>query len=209
MALPYYLKVNPDLVEELKTLKQDLNISQTKKTEIEKKLQGCQKKSKNFQKKMEQLKKESTACKKRVQQLEGKVNSLSKELSKTFCVIKLNWESPYKEDVDLHVVDPNGHEFYFAKRTYPNTSASLTVDSIGVKKGAEVWIDKQLSKGIYTIKYVYYSGSGSVTVHGMVLTKSFTKDLPLKKIQNPKKNRVVTVAKIIVDSNGNAILQTN
>ena len=222
MALPYYLKVNPDLIKDLEKVKHELIVSQKDKKDLEKKLLECQQNSTNSQKKIDKIKKDLILCQKkskelekkykqaqkRIQQLEGKVSSLNRELSKTFCVIKLSWESPKKEDVDLHVVDPAGHEFYFAKRTFPNTHGSLTVDSVGVMKGAEVWIDKELIKGTYIIKYVYYGGSGSVKVHGMVLTKSFTKDLPVKTLVNPNKTKKIVVAKIIVDENGNASLET-
>jgi len=187
MALPYYLKVNPKLIEEVKELKQKLLSSQEREKAMEKKVKIAQ----------QQIKK-----------LESKVKSMTRELSKTFCVIKIGWESNKKQDVDLHIVDPFRHEYYYKKRHYPGSTASLTVDSKNVKSGAEVWVNKKLSKGTYIIKYVYYSGSGMVKVRGTILTKSFTKDLPLKVMRNPNSDNKVLIAKIIVDDSGNATLQT-
>ena len=180
MALPYYLKTDHNLVAQIEAM--------TKKIA---KIEETMKKS---QQENKELKKQA--------------KKMQKELSKTFCVIKLNWESSVKQDVDLHVYDPDGNEFYYSHRTAPHSTASLTVDSKGVKKGAEIWLDKELKQGVYTIKYVYYSGSGPISIKGMVLTKSFTSDLPVKRVSTPNSSRKIKVATITVDANGNASLQT-
>jgi len=187
MALPYYLKTDQGLMTQVQ--------------ELQKKIEEVQVKLKSSQQENQRLQQENN-------ELQEQAKKAQKELSKTFCVIKLEWESSYKQDVDLHVYDPAGNEFYFSKRTAPRSTASLTIDSKNVTKGAEVWIDKELNQGIYTIKYVYYSGTGPINIHGMVLTKSFTKDLPVKRISTPNSSRKIKIATITVDANGNASLQT-
>ena len=187
MALPYYLKTDKSLVQDIQKLKKKIET-------ISNKLSKCQSKNSELQEQNRQITQQN--------------KKMQKELTKTFCVIKLSWESSSKEDVDLHVTDPEGREFSYKKRSYSGSSASLTVDSKGVKKGAEVWIDKELHPGTYLIEYVYYSGSGSISINGMVLTKSFTEDLPRKHMRNPNSNQRVKIAKILVDANGNASLET-
>lgn len=187
MALPYYLKTDQGLMGQIQ--------------ELEKKLEAIQEAMKKVQTQLQSSQQEN-------QKLKEQAKKMQKELSKTFCVIKLDWDSNYKQDVDLHIYDPDGNEFYYSKRTARGSSASLTIDSKNVKRGAEIWIDKELKQGIYTIKYVYFAGTGPININGMVLTRSFTQDLPVKRVSSPDSSTKIKIATIKVDANGNASLQT-
>jgi len=147
--------------------------------------------------------------KKEKEELEKANKKMQDELLKTFCVINMKWKNSTKVDIDLHIVDPDGDEYYFSKMSYPGKSAFFAVDSVGVKRGAEVWMDKQLKPGKYKIYYVYYKGRGSVQVKSSVYTKSFTKDLPTKTLYTSNSKNKILVATINVDSAGNATLEPN
>ena len=186
IALPYYLKVDKDLIKQVKVIKKKLQQIETQNKQQKEKI-----------KKLEQEKKK----------VEEENQKLQKKLSETFCVINMKWESNNKQDIDLHVIDPDGKEYFYKKPSYPGETAFLTVDSKGVKKGAEVWMEKKLKTGIYKIYYVYYSGTAPVKAKGVVFTKSFTKELPEKTFSQPNTKRKIFIATIKVDENGNAELE--
>lgn len=192
MALPYYLKVDPDLIKQAQEAEAKVN-----KAEQEK--QVCEEKRTECEQTRSQCKSERTS-------LEAQNQECQKKLQKSFCVVTIKWESSQKQDVDLHIIDPRGREYYYNKLTH-GSSAFFAVDSKGVKKGAEVWVDKELKPGKYKIYYVYYAGYSPVTIKGSVLTSSFTKDLKPKRLTNVSTDRKIKIATIVVDENGQARLE--
>ncbi len=55
-------------------------------------------------------------------------------LGNTFLVVAVEWSKAGRTDVDLHVTDPEGHEFYWAKNNrsrgyFPNVEAQLSYDN--------------------------------------------------------------------------------
>ncbi len=255
MALPYYLKVDPDLIEQVKQLKTEIVQNETKIATLQDELKKCRedgaKALKECQAKVDALQSENEALKKALaqaqeqtrqaqaqaqqaqaqarearqqaqqaqqqasqaqqeaQQAQARADELQKKLSKTFCVVKMQWKSASPLDVDLHIIDYAGNEYSYSKQVYDNIDASLTVDAgvpTKVTQGAEVWVSKQLKEGTYTIFYRHYSGNSSAKVTGSVFTKSFTKDLPTITLS---KNEKRVIAKIKVDSEGEATLEAN
>jgi len=198
MALPYYLKTDKNLMQETQELKKEIKQKDEELKKVQKKLEQSQ--SEN-----EELKKKLKKCEEKRKKVESK---MQKELSKTFGAINMSWESSKKQDVDMYITDPNGRSYSFNNRKYDGSEAMFTVDSRDVKNGAEVWITSKLNPGKYKIYYKYYAGSGSVDVSCKIFTKSFTKDLPNKRLTNPSKNATkIQVATINVDSSGNATLE--
>jgi len=237
MALPYYLKVDPDLVKKAqeaetkaKQAEQQRQECESQRAECEEARSQCESQKANLEAQNQtlseenaQLKQNQGSCEQERKRLEAENKALKdknkecqKKLEKTFCVVTIKWESSNKQDVDLHIINGN-KEYYFDRLTY-NSKAFLAVDSINVKKGAEVWVHKELKPGKYKIIYVYYSGTPSVKVTGVVLTSSFTKDLPTKILKTPSNVKEVLkdnsgkwleVATIIVNENGQARLEEN
>ncbi len=247
IALPYYFKVDPELVKQVQQLKAEIVKNEAEIQSVQAELKQCQqakaqalksceeeknklkKRNQELQKRNEQLKKElakaqeqaqqvqeqleqskqeSQELQKRNEELEAQASNMQKALSKTFCVIQMGWRSSQPQDIDLYVTDPRGNTYYYGKRYYQNRDTSITVDAghpIQVKNGAEVWVSKELVPGTYTITYKYPSGVGPTEVFGSVLTKSFTKDLPIKRINKGDERKVATIT---VDTQGNATLQT-
>ena len=237
MALPYYLKVDPDLIKKAqeaeakaKQSEQARETCENKRSQCEEAKSQCESEKARLEaqnqaltNENDQLKQNQGSCEQERQRLEAENEALKdknkecqKKLEKTFCVVTIKWESSNKQDVDLHIINGD-KEYYFDRLTY-NSKAFLAVDSIDVPKGAEVWVHKELKPGKYKIVYVYYSGTPSVKVTGVVLTSSFTKDLPTKVLKHPSKvkevlkdrtGKWVEVATIIVDENGQAKLIEN
>lgn len=104
------------------------------------------------------------------------------ELGSTFLLVKIDWSDAV--DVDLHVKDPQGNEFYFAKsnRTgtaFPNSQGRLSTDT-AIGPGVEVWQIASAPPGAYQVEYVIESMAtrGPVTVHGFFFDKGGKKPLP-------------------------------
>ena len=75
------------------------------------------------------------------------------ELRQSFVLVIASWSSG--DDVDLHVVDPQGREFYYAQDTHPGSPASLAEDNVN-GPGNEVWLHPAADPGRYRVCYKLY-----------------------------------------------------
>ena len=86
-----------------------------------------------------------------------------------FLLVTVSWDGDEGDDVDLHVIDPNGNEYYFGNRTYPDSDARFEEDSLN-GPGNEVWLQPQAIPGEYRIYYNPFSlDSSRVEVRGRVV----------------------------------------
>ncbi len=179
VALPYYLKVDPDLIDQLKQCKGQLQSTQQQ-------LQQCQAQN---------------------QQLQAENEQLQRDLAKTFLSVVILW--PSKDDVDLHVIDPNDNEFYYKKdnrdrRDFPNSNAQLSWDVV-TGPGAEVWDSSSPESGIYKIEYLLFTKrSSSATVKGKLYYRDGFIDLPEKTLS--RSGQKVIAIKVKLDSDGRVTL---
>ena len=101
----------------------------------------------------------------------GALGECEGELRKTYVVVLTRWNK--ESDVDLHVVDPAGNEYYYERRTHAGSDAELDLD-VTNGPGNEVWYHPRSGSGRYRICYKLYQdrdGGAPVTVHGRVLGK--------------------------------------
>lgn len=181
VSLPYYLKVDPDLIDQLKQCKGQLQSTQQQ-------LQQCQAQN---------------------QQLQAENEQLQRDLAKTFLSVVILW--PNKDDVDLHVTDPNGNEFYYSKhnrdrRDFPNSNAQLSWDVLK-GPGAEVWDSASPESGIYKVEYLLYSKkdtSSVATIKGKLYYRDGFIDLPEKTLS--RSGQKVIAIKVKLDSDGKVTL---
>ena len=80
----------------------------------------------------------------RVAALEARIAKYQEIASKPFLIVGIRWAVP-GADVDLHVIDPAGHEFYWFKnndhgRDYPQSTAELSYDMTS-GPAIELWQD--------------------------------------------------------------------
>ncbi|KAA6187932.1 hypothetical protein F2Q65_01505 [Thiohalocapsa marina] len=76
----------------------------------------------------------------------GHSDALASRLAKTFLVLYIRWGT--LDDIDLHVVDPTGAEFYWERRTVAGRPGELSEDNV-VGPGAEVWEVREAPPGEY------------------------------------------------------------
>jgi exonuclease VII large subunit len=207
MALPYYLKVDKKVVQEAQETKKRLKECEQQRVKLEARNRTLTKENAQLKSSKSSCEREQKRLREENEELKNRNSECQKKLQKTFCVVTIKWESSSKQDVDLHIIDPQGREYFYNKMTHRGSSAFLAVDSKGVKRGAEVWVDKKLNRGKYKIYYVYYAGTAPLRVKGSVLTSSFTKDLPTKTLIDISQSKRIKVATINVDSSGQATLE--
>lgn len=100
-------------------------------------------------------------------------------LSKTFLVVSIRWTAE-NQDVDLHVVDPAGGEFYYKRKTVPGHPGELTEDD-RYGPGTEVWEIQNAPAGTYRLYANLYRRQGNPEnprVRGRVSYRDGTAELP-------------------------------
>ena len=118
-------------------------------------------------------------------------------LKRTFVLVIMSWST--RDDVDLHVVDPDGREFYYANRRQSGSQATLEEDNIQ-GPGNEVWLHPSAEPGRYRVCYKLYSGSPSPRVRGTVLWQEGNVQLP--ELELTRDDQVRLAAEIEVDAEG-------
>ena len=137
--------------------------------------------------------------------LRQKLAGCQAALGNTFLVVALEWSKAGRTDVDLHVIDPERHEFYWAKNNrsrtdFPGVDAQLSYDNTS-GPGVELWQDPSARRGVYRVDYDLYRGDSPVEVRGNVFFRNGRKELPRVELSPANKRR--TVANIVVGENGN------
>ncbi len=82
-----------------------------------------------------------------------------KQLAQTFLAVVIQWPTQ-KHDVDLHIVDPTGAEFYYEKKRISGRPGELSADTIN-GPGVEIWELVEAPVGIYKVYYQFYDPHGN------------------------------------------------
>ncbi len=140
------------------------------------------------------------ACESRNRELESELSSCEARARKKFLLIIMSWNT--SDDIDLHVVDPAGREFYYSMRSFSGSQAKLEEDNTS-GPGNEIWLHPLAEAGTYKVYYNYYARhtDGSVRVRGGVLTPEG--QTPLRPTRLSRQGEKILVATITVDNEGN------
>jgi hypothetical protein len=125
----------------------------------------------------------------------------AQQLAKTFLLVHIQWDTKY-QDVDLHVIDPSGAEFYYEHPTRPGRSGELSVDS-QFGPGNEVWSTPNASPGEYRIYANLYNPrdvNDTPTIIGSVIHRDGSTALP--PIQLATKQQKTLMATVTVSADG-------
>ena len=127
------------------------------------------------------------------------LESCRRLLERTFVLAVASWSS--EDDVDLHVVDPAGREFFFRQKRLAGSAAALEEDNIR-GPGNEVWLHPQAESGRYRLCYKLYTKrvAGPVAVRGSVLWQEGRIGVPDIALRRTGEVRVA--AEVRVDSRG-------
>ncbi|HEY7297540.1 MAG TPA: hypothetical protein VH684_06340 [Xanthobacteraceae bacterium] len=129
-------------------------------------------------------------------------------LATTFLLVAIEWNASGNFDVDLHVFDPDGNEFFWGRsnrdhRDYPSTEAQLSYDNTR-GPGVEIWQHPKAGAGSYRIAYDYYGAPAAnrpVEVKGNVFYRNGRIQLPT--VMLAETHKLHPVAKLTVGQSGN------
>ena len=118
-----------------------------------------------------------------------------------FLLVTISWDGIRGDDVDMHVVDPNGDEYYYGDRAHPGSDARFEEDSLH-GPGNEVWLSPQVIPGEYRIYYNPFSlESGEVRVRGRVVHPATRHEFRDRRLFDGGGRELV--ATVVVDGEGN------
>ena len=90
---------------------------------------------------------------------QAQLNACKEKLSKTFLAVVIQWATK-EHDVDLHVIDPEGEEFYYQRKTIIGRPGELSADTIN-GPGVEIWEVPEAPTGKFRVLYNLYSLNGN------------------------------------------------
>ena len=184
VLMPYFLRLSDEQVaqlqQDLEEAQASLRETRQQLAEAESALQQCE----------ERARRESSACREQLAELQAEVERLRAELEQaqaerdqaqqaqpalercreelnaceerlqtTFLTLVIQWPTQ-RHDVDLHVIDPAGQEFFFSQRTIPGRRGELQWDTRN-GPGVEIWEVSEAHTGEYQILYNLYARHGN------------------------------------------------
>ena len=189
-------QLNPNLQQELQAVRGQLGSCETERREAQAALNSCQ----TEQRQAASMNSALGACESRNQQMQQELQSCETQLRKKFVLVVISWGTP--DDIDLHVTDPAGREFFFGRKYHSGSLAKLEEDNTR-GPGNEIWLHPAAEPGRYQVHYKYFRGSGdSVSVRGAVLTPRGRTELPGTTLRYVDDKPLV--ATVIVDDEGYA-----
>ncbi len=130
-----------------------------------------------------------------------RAEDLARQLAKTFLVLYVRWDT--RDDVDLHLVDPSGAEFWFRQKTVPGRPGELSEDNIN-GPGNEVWEIRDAPPGDYKVYIKLFAVKDRrkpVVVKGRLFHRDDSNPMPETRLA--RKGQKEHVATISVDREGN------
>lgn len=143
-----------------------------------------------------------------IQRQQSQNRNLQEQLNNTFLIIVINWNTK-EHDIDLHVIDPEGHLFKqdpSSEREFTGVPGKLSEDTTK-GPGVEVWEIAKARPGTYKIYYKFFAKHGNIKsteVKGRVYFRDGTKHFRTITLQN--KNDEPLAATITVKNDGQVII---
>jgi hypothetical protein len=81
-------------------------------------------------------------------------------------MVVINWST--SDDVDLHIVDPAGNEYYYAARNFPGSDAALAEDNTN-GPGNEIWLSPSATEGDYEVYMFAKTDNNTAVVSGSII----------------------------------------
>ena len=187
VLFPYYKKESIDYQRDIQELKQQVQA-------VRQQFQMAEQRAQNAEQEASEAQAEAEQNRQRARIAEQK-------LAKTFLVVYIRW-STEKHDIDLHVVDPSGAEFYYSKKTILGRPGELSEDS---KRGPgnEVWEIRDAPPGKYSVYAELFDSHKNNSVP-VIKGKVFYRDgsSPLSEVRLARVKEKKLMATIIVRSDG-------
>ena len=127
-------------------------------------------------------------------ELQETQEALRTALKKKYLLLVISWAT--QDDVDLHVVDPDGREFYYDDREFPGSPARFEEDNIQ-GPGNEIWLHPEVAPGQYRIYYkLYNQRTSSVSVRGLILHPDGREEIPSRLLSRGGEKPLIAVVHV-------------
>ncbi|MDM8563131.1 hypothetical protein QUF54_07240, partial [Candidatus Marithioploca araucensis] len=217
LLFPYYLK-NAEIVEKMSALRQELEKTQTNLAQTQQQLQECTTQREQCETQRTQLQERIQECQAQQSNLKGQISTLQQEikncqekLKQTFLAIIMKWTTN-RQDVDLHLIDTEGNEFYFERHNrnrahFRNSSAELSVDTTK-GPGIEIWENPRAKPGhykLYANLYARHGNSKNPLVKSTVYYRDGAKKLREITLTQEKQKQLIAI--IEVNTEGDVVVR--
>jgi len=225
VLFPYYLK-NSEIMAIMSAMRQELEQtqaqlaqSQQQLSECTAQLQQCEAQRAELQENITTLAAENRQLEQRLQEcqaqnshLQGQIDSLEQQvkschekLKQTFLAVVIKWATD-KQDVDLHIIDVAGNEFYYSRHNrdrshFSNSNAELSVDTTN-GPGIEIWEEPRAQPGRYKIYLNLYSrndNSQNPLVKTTIYYRDGGKKLPDITLTQERRKQLVATVEVNAD----------
>jgi len=208
ILMPYYKKQSIDYQTIIDQLQQTIASLRLELEEVQQRTRELQETRIRAQAAMEQAqaaREQARQARAEAERQRRRAEDLAQQLAKTFLVLYVRWGT--RDDVDLHVVDPSGAEFWFQKKTVPGRPGELSEDNTN-GPGNEVWEIRDAPPGDYKVYVKLYAVKDSrkpVVVKGRLFHRDGSNLMP--ETQLTRKGQKEHVATISVDDEGNVTVR--
>lgn len=199
ILFPYYQK-NAKIIEDLNKTKnqlaqtqQQLSDCQAQQAALQNQLSECQSQQAQTQRQLQACEQANSQnqtqieqCEQARQRCEQQRHACEEKLKQTFLAVVMKWTTR-NQDVDLHVIDAEGREFYFSQKRHRGSNAELSVDTTR-GPGIEIWENPRAKVGEYKVYANLYARHGN-NKNPKVLTTIYYRD-------GSKKLRDVTLSAV-------------
>ena len=146
----------------------------------------------------EELQETREALQNSQEELQETQEALSRALKKKYLLLVISWGT--SDDVDLHVVDPDGREFFYSERSFSGSPARFEEDNIR-GPGNEIWLHPEVTPGQYKVYYkLFGKRNNSVSVRGLILHPDGREAIPSRRLSSAGEKPLIAV--IHVDDDG-------
>lgn len=191
ILLPYYDKTTIDHQAEIQSLTQALAAAETAQREA--------------QAQAERAQAQAAQAEQEAARQQDRAEGLARQLAQTFLVLYVRWDT--RDDVDLHVIDPSGAEFWWNEhKRLPGRPGELSEDAI-LGPANEVWEIRDAPPGDYRIEVELFAirdARKPVVVKGRVFHRdgsALFKEIHLHRLK--QRERIATLR---VDASGQVTL---
>lgn len=194
----YELRID-ELQAQIAGLQAQLDACEARNEALQGQVSQCQSELMQMDSRLQQIQAELEGCRNDLMRAHQETQSCRAAMQRTYLVVAISWSSA-GDDVDLHVVDPRGNEYYYEARTFAGSAAALEEDNTN-GPGNEIWQHPEAIPGEYRIYYKYYARrSGPAQVRGFVLHKDGRQVLPERTLVSEGEKPLI--ATIVVTQNG-------
>ncbi len=154
ILLPYYGKETVNQEALIAELRQAIAQAETARSAAEDAAEAAQAQANQAQAEMAAAQAQARQAQTEAERQQARAEGLARQLAHTFLVLYIRWDT--HDDVDLHLTDPSGAEFWWDRhKIIPGRPGELSEDNI-LGPGNEVWEIRDAPPGDYRVDVRLY-----------------------------------------------------